>query len=309
MRRKIAVIGAGMVGGTCAQLLAMKGYCDVVLLDIVEGLAEGKALDISQALPVIGSDARITGTCTYEDVAGADIIVVTSGVARKPGMTREDLVLTNMNVIKGVCESVAEVAPESIVVMVTNPLDAMVQLALRVTGFPRERVIGQSGVLDSARLRMFIASELDVSVSSVSAQILGGHGNTMVALPRLCTVGGVPLAQLLSASRIDALVERAVKGGAEIVGLLKTGSAYYAPAAAAVRMVDSIVLDGKEVLPCAVRLDGEYGISGSVVGVPVKLGATGVEAVIELKLTEEELAALLRSAEAVRETVSMMKES
>ncbi|MFW6055724.1 MAG: malate dehydrogenase [Chloroflexota bacterium] len=308
MRKKIAVIGAGMVGGTCAQLLAMKGYCDVVLLDIVEGLAEGKALDISQSLPVVDSAASISGTCTYEDIAGSDIVVVTSGVARKPGMTREDLVLTNMNVIKGVCQSVSEVAPESIVVMVTNPLDAMVHLALRVTGFPRERVMGQSGVLDSARLRTFIARELDVSVSSVSAQILGGHGNTMVALPRLCTVGGVPLTQLLSASRIDALVERAVKGGAEIVGLLKTGSAYYAPAAAAVRMVDSIALDSKEVLPCAVRLDGEYGINGTVVGVPVKLGARGVESVIELDLTEDELAALHRSAEAVRETVSMMGE-
>jgi len=306
MRTKVAVIGAGMVGGTCAQRLAERGYADVVLLDILEGLAQGKALDILESLPVAGSDANVTGTSSYEDVRGARVVVVTSGIARKPGMSREDLVLINMKVVTEVCQNIARVAPDSIVVMVTNPLDAMVQLGLRVTGFPRTRLIGQSGVLDSARLRTFIAQELGVSVSSVSANILGGHGNTMVALPRLSSVGGIPLASLLPQERIDALVERAVNGGAEIVQLLKTGSAYYAPAAAAVSMVDAIVLDKKEIVPCAIRLEGEYGMEGVVVGVPVKLGASGVEQVLEVELTDAEKAALTRSADAVRETVAIM---
>jgi malate dehydrogenase len=306
MRTKIAVIGAGMVGGTCAQRLAERGYADVVLLDILEGLAKGKALDILESLPVVGSDANVTGTSSYEDVRGARVVVVTSGIARKPGMSREDLVLTNMKVVTDVCANIARVAPDSIIVMVTNPLDAMVQLGLHVTGFPRSRLIGQSGVLDSARLRTFIAQELGVSVSSVSAIILGGHGNTMVALPRLSSVGGVPLASLLPQVRIDELVERAVNGGAEIVQLLKTGSAYYAPAAAAVSMVDAIVRDSKEILPCAIKIEGEYGIDGVVVGVPVKLGASGVEQVLPLELTEAEKAALGRSADAVRETVAIM---
>lgn len=306
MRTKVAVIGAGMVGGTCAQRLAERGYADVVLLDIVEGLAQGKALDILESLPVAGSDAGVKGTSSYDDVAGASVVVVTSGVARKPGMTREDLVLTNAKVVREVCEHVVRVAPDAVIVMVTNPLDAMVQLAQHVTGLPRTRVIGQSGVLDSARLRTFIAEELNVSVSSVSAYILGGHGNTMVALPRLSSVGGVPLAQLLPPERIDSLVERAVNGGAEIVQLLKTGSAFYAPAASAVSMVDAIVLDKKEILPCAIRLEGEYGIEGVVAGVPVKLGAAGVEQVLELQLTAAEHEALLRSANAVRETVAIM---
>lgn len=295
-----------MVGGTCAQRLAERGYADVVLLDIVEGLARGKALDILESLPVVGSDARVTGTSSYEDVRGSQVVVVTSGIARKPGMSREDLVLTNMKVISEVGENIARVAPDSIVVMVTNPLDAMVQLALRVTGFDRTHVIGQSGILDSARLRTFIAEELRVSVSSVTAYILGGHGNTMVALPRLSSVGGVSLSDLLPQKRIDALVQRAVNGGAEIVQLLKTGSAYYAPAAAAASMVDAIVLDKKEILPCAVRLEGEYGIDGVVVGVPVKLGASGIEQVLQLQLSAAEQAALLRSADAVRETLSIM---
>ena len=306
MRKKVAVIGAGMVGGTCAQRLAERGYCDVVVLDIVEGLAQGKALDILETLPIVGVDAHVTGTSAYDDVADSDVVVVTSGVARKPGMTREDLVLTNMKVISAVCENIARVAPKSIVVMVTNPLDAMVQLALKVTGFERERVIGQSGILDSARLRTFIAEELGVSVSSVSAYILGGHGNTMVALPRLCTVGGVPLTELLPSERIDALVQRAVNGGAEIVGLLKTGSAFYAPSAAAVSMVDSIVMDRKELTPCAVRLQGEYGIDGAVVGVPAILGVSGAEQIVELRLTEDERVALEKSAQAVRETCAIM---
>ncbi len=306
MRAKVSVIGAGMVGGTSAQRLAERGYCDVVLLDIVEGLARGKALDILESLPVVGSDAGIIGTASYDDVADSDIVVITSGIARKPGMSREDLVLTNTKIVAGVCENVARVAPESIVVVVTNPLDAMVQLALSVTGFERGRVIGQSGILDTARLRTFIAEELGVAVTSVSAYILGGHGNTMLALPRLCSVGGVPLRELLPLERIEALVQRAVNGGAEIVGLLQTGSAYYAPSAAAVSMVDSIVLDKKDILPCAVQLKGEYGIDDVVVGVPVKLGAAGVEQVIELALTDDEMAALRRSADAVRETVALM---
>jgi len=306
MRTRIAVIGAGMVGGTCAQRLAERGYADVVLLDIVEGLARGKALDIQESLPVAGSDAKVIGTSSYDDVRGAAVVVVTSGIARKPGMTREDLVMTNAKVVRDVCENVARMAPDSIIVMVTNPLDAMVQLAQQVTGMDRTRVIGQSGVLDSARLRTFIAEELNVSVSSVSAYILGGHGNTMVALPRLSSVGGVPLVDLLPRERIAALVDRAVNGGAEVVQLLKTGSAFYAPAASAVSMVDAIVLDKKEILPCAIRLEGEYGIRGTVVGVPVKLGAEGVEQVLQLELTPEEQDALLKSAAAVRETVAIM---
>ncbi len=306
MRTRISIIGAGMVGGSCAQRLAERAYADVVLLDIVEGLAKGKALDILQSLPIVKSDARVLGTSSYEEVRGSEIVVVTSGVARKPGMTREDLVLTNMKVITEVCENIAQVAPDSIIVMVTNPLDAMVQLALHVTGFARTKVVGQSGVLDSARLRTFIAAELGVSVSSVTAHILGGHGNTMVALPRLSVVGGVPLTDLLAPERVEALVDRAVNGGAEIVQLLQTGSAYYAPAAAAVSMVDSIILDKKEIVPCAVRLEGEYGIDGVVVGVPVQLGAAGVEQILQLALTDEEADALRRSADSVRETVSIM---
>ncbi len=306
MRTRISVIGAGMVGGSCAQRLAERTYADVVLLDVVEGLARGKALDILQSLPVVGSDARVLGTSSYEDVRGSEVVVVTSGVARKPGMTREDLVLMNKKVISEVSERIAHVAPDSIIVMVTNPLDAMVQLALHVTGFPRTKVIGQSGILDAARLRTFIAAELGVSVSSVTAYILGGHGNTMVALPRLSMVGGVPLTDLLPPERVQALVDRAVNGGAEIVQLLQSGSAYYAPAAAAVSMVDAIVLDRKEIVPCAVRLEGEYGIGGVVVGVMVQLGAAGVEQILQLALTDEEAAALLRSADSVRETVSAM---
>jgi malate dehydrogenase len=306
MRAKVSVIGAGMVGGTCAQRLAERGHSDVVLLDIVEGLARGKALDILESLPVVGSDAGVTGTASYDDVADSDIVVITSGIARKPGMSREDLVLTNMNIVAGVCENVARVAPDGIVVVVTNPLDAMVQLALSVTGFERGRVIGQSGILDTARLRTFIADELGVAVTSVSAYILGGHGNTMLALPRLCTVGGVPLRELMPPERIEALVQRAVNGGAEIVALLQTGSAYYAPSAAAASMVDSILLDKKDIVPCAVQLKGEYGIDDVVVGVPVKLGAAGVEQVLEFALTNDEMAALRRSADAVRETVALM---
>jgi malate dehydrogenase len=295
------------VGATLAQRIAEKGYADVVLVDIVEGLPQGKGLDMLQSGPITGSDAKVIGTNTYEETADSDIVVITSGVPRKPGMSRDDLVLTNMNIVKSVTEQAVKYSPNCIIIMVANPLDAMTQLALHVSKFPRSRVFGQSGILDTARFRTFIAQELDVSAQDVHACILGGHGDTMVAIPRLTTVGNVPLTELLPKEKIDSIVERTVKGGGEIVALLKTGSAFYAPAAATEQMVESVLHDRKRILPCAVYLDGEYGIKGVVVGVPVKLGRNGVEQIIELKLTEEESAALKRSAEAVRELVKVMK--
>jgi malate dehydrogenase len=307
MRAKVTVIGAGNVGATLAQRIAEKGYADVVLVDIVEGLPQGKGLDMLQSGPITGSDAKVIGTNTYEETADSDIVVITSGVPRKPGMSRDDLVLTNMNIVKSVTEQAVKYSPNCIIIMVANPLDAMTQLALHVSKFPRSRVFGQSGILDTARFRTFIAQELDVSAQDVHACILGGHGDTMVAIPRLTTVGNVPLTELLPKEKIDSIVERTVKGGGEIVALLKTGSAFYAPAAATEQMVESVLHDRKRILPCAVYLDGEYGIKGVVVGVPVKLGRNGVEQIIELKLTEEESAALKRSAEAVRELVKVMK--
>ncbi len=307
MRSKVTVVGAGNVGATCAQRIMEKGYADVVLVDIIEGMPQGKALDILQSGPILNSDARIVGTNSYEETADSDIAVITSGIARKPGMSRDDLILTNMKIIKEVTENVVEHSPNCIIIVVTNPLDAMTQLALHVSKFPKNRVMGQSGILDSSRLRTFIAMELGVSVDDIAACLLGGHGDTMVAIPRLTTVGGIPMTELLPKDRVDAIVERTVKGGAEIVGLLKTGSAYYAPSAAAVQMVEAIVFDRKKILPCAAYLEGEYGIDGAYVGVPVKLGASGIEQIIELKLTEEESAALKRSAEAVKELVSIMK--
>lgn len=307
MRSKVTVVGAGNVGATCAQRIMEKGYADVVLVDIIEGMPQGKALDILQSGPILNSDARIVGTNSYEETADSDIAVITSGIARKPGMSRDDLILTNMKIIKEVTENVVEHSPNCIIIVVTNPLDAMTQLALHVSKFPKNRVMGQSGILDSSRLRTFIALELGVSVDDIAACLLGGHGDTMVAIPRLTTVGGIPMTELLPKDRVDAIVERTVKGGAEIVGLLKTGSAYYAPSAAAVQMVEAIVFDRKKILPCAAYLEGEYGIDGAYVGVPVKLGASGIEQIIELKLTEEESAALKRSAEAVKELVSIMK--
>jgi malate dehydrogenase len=307
MRSKVTVVGAGNVGATCAQRIMEKGYADVVLVDIIEGMPQGKALDILQSGPILNSDARIVGTNGYEETADSDIAVITSGIARKPGMSRDDLILTNMKIIKEVTENVVEYSPHCIIIVVTNPLDAMTQLALHVSKFPKNRVMGQSGILDSSRLRTFIAMELGVSVDDVAACLLGGHGDTMVAIPRLTTVGGIPMTELLPKDRVDAIVERTVKGGAEIVGLLKTGSAYYAPSAAAVQMVEAIIFDRKKILPCAAYLEGEYGINGAYVGVPAKLGASGIEQIIELKLTEEESAALKRSAEAVKELVSIMK--
>jgi malate dehydrogenase len=307
MRSKVSVIGAGNVGATLAQRIAEKGYADVVLVDIIEGLPQGKGLDMLQTGPITGSDARVIGTNSYEETANSDIVAITSGVPRKPGMSRDDLVLTNMNIVKSVTEQVVKYSPKCILIMVANPLDAMTQLALHISKFPRKRVIGQSGILDSSRFRTFIAQELNVSVEDVYACVLGGHGDTMVAIPRLTTVGGIPITELLPQETVNKIVERTVKGGGEIVALLKTGSAFYAPAAATAQMVESILLDKKRILPCAVSLEGEYGIKDVVVGVPAKLGKNGIEQIIELKLTAEEGAALKKSAEAVRELAKIMK--
>jgi malate dehydrogenase len=307
MRRKISIIGAGNVGGTLAQRLAERDYADIVLVDIIDGLPQGKGLDILESAPVVGYDTSIIGTNDYADTANSDLVVITSGMARKPGMSRDDLVLANGEIIRSVVEQVMKYSPNTILLMVTNPLDAMTQLALHVSGLPRERVIGQSGVLDSARFRTFIAMELGVSFRDVQAMVLGGHGDTMVPLPRYATVSGVPITELIPPDRIQALVQRTIDGGAEIVRLLKTGSAFYAPSAATAEMVDAIILDQKRLVPACVYLQGEYGINGVCVGVPVILGAGGAEKIIELKLTEEELAALHRSAAAVRELVGVLK--
>lgn len=307
MRKKITVVGAGMVGGTTAQRIAERDYADVVLVDIIEGMPQGKGLDLLESGPVLGFDSLVVGTNGYEETEGSDIVVITSGVPRKPGMTRDDLVLTNMGIVKSVTEQVVKYSPNAILIMVANPLDAMTQLAFKVSGFPKNRVFGMAGVLDTARFRTFIAQELDVSVEDVQAYVLGGHGDTMVPLVRYTTVGGIPLTELLPKDKIDGLVQRTRDGGAEIVKLLKTGSAFYAPSAAVVQMVDSVVLDKKRILPCAAYLEGEYGIQGLYVGVPVKLGAGGVEQVIEIKLTEEEAQALKRSAAAVKELIEVMK--
>jgi malate dehydrogenase len=306
MRSKVSIIGAGNVGATCAFRIAEKGYADVVLLDVVEGLPQGKALDMLQATPIIGSDVRIVGTNDYQETASSDIVVITSGVTRKPDMSRDDLVLANMTIVSDVTAKVVEYSPDCIIIMVTNPLDAMTQLALRVSKFPRNRVFGQSGILDSARFRVFVAQELNVSVKDVSACVLGGHGDTMVPISRLCTVAGVPITEFLSKERIAGLVKRTVEAGSEIVNLLKSSSAFYAPAAAAAQMVDAIILDKKEILTCATYLEGEYGIKGVVVGVPVKLGRNGIEQIVELRLTPEEEAALKKSAQAVRELIRLM---
>ncbi len=300
-RTKITVVGAGNVGATTAQRLAERDYADVVLVDIVEGLPQGKALDITEAGPIYGYDSVVTGTNGYQETAGSDLVVITSGIARKPGMSRDDLLRTNAGIVREVTERVRETSPEAVLVVVSNPLDAMVTLAHRVSGFPKQRVVGMAGVLDSARYRTFIAMELGVSVEDVHGFVLGGHGDTMVPLPRYTNVAGIPLTQLLPADRIQAVVERTRNGGGEIVSLLKTGSAYAAPSASVVEMVDAILLDKKRVLPCAALLEGEYGIDGIFVGVPCVLGAGGVERILEIELTAEERAALHRSAEAVRE--------
>ncbi len=283
-RPKVTVVGAGMVGGTVAQMLALRGYADMVLVDIVEGLPQGKALDLMQAGSLLGSETKITGTNGYEETSDSDLVVITSGIARKPGMSRDDLLKTNMGIVSSVTEQIVAKSPNAIIIVVSNPLDAMCHAAFDVAGFPRERVVGMAGVLDSARFRSFIASELDVSVDDVSAFVLGGHGDTMVPLSRYSTVAGIPITELLPAEQVKALEDRTANGGAEIVGLLKTGSAYYAPGTSVVEMIDAILLDKRRVLPCSVKLQGEFGIDGLFVGVPVKLGAGGVREIIELNL-------------------------
>jgi malate dehydrogenase len=306
VRRKITIVGAGNVGATLAQRLAERDYADLVLVDILEGVPQGKALDLLEAGPVIGYDTLIVGSNGYEATAGSEVCIITGGVARKPGMSREDLVSTNAGIVRSVTASLVKTSPKCILIVVSNPLDAMVHVAHRVSGFAKERVLGMAGVLDTARFRTFIAQELGVSVQDVRAYVLGGHGDDMVPLARLCTVGGIPLKQLLPAPRIAEIVERTRKGGAEIVNLLKTGSAYYAPSAAVAEMVDAIVLDKKKILPCSVLLSGQYGIHDLFVGVPVKLGAAGVEEILEIALEPEEQQELQRSAQSVRELVAMV---
>src|SRR5258706_9426709 len=305
-RNKVTVIGAGNVGATTAQRIAEAGLADVVLVDIVEGLPQGKGLDLAEAAPVVGNDASITGTNDYADSAGSDIVVVTSGLARQPGMSRDDLMARNAGIVRAVVEQAVKHSPRAILIIVTSPLDAMCHVALQASGCPRERVIGMAGVLDSARFRTFIARELGVSVADTHAFVLGGHGDTMVPLPRYSTVAGIPITELLSAERVQALVERTANGGAEIVALLKTGSAFYAPAAATFEMVEAILLDRKRVLPCATYLTGEYGVDGLFVGVPVVLGAAGMERGIEIKPSADEQSAFDHSADAVRELVAKL---
>ena len=305
MRGKVTVVGAGAVGATTAQYVAQRGYADVVLVDIVPNMPQGKALDLMQAGPVIGFDTVITGSNDYDATAGSDVVVITSGSPRKPGMSRDDLLKINMNIVGSVTREVAHRSPNAVIVVVTNPLDAMCHVALKASGFPAERVIGQAGVLDSARFRAFIAMELDVSIADVSAFVLGGHGDTMVPLPRYSTVAGIPITELISAERIAAICARTANGGGELVQLLGT-SAYYAPGAASADMVDAIMLDKNRVLPCSVHLSGQYGISDLYVGVPIRLGAGGNKGVIEITLTPDEQAALHKSADAVRELVEAM---
>ena len=305
-RKKITVVGAGNVGATAAHWLVAKELGDVVLVDIVEGMPQGKALDLAQAGPVEGYDSRLIGTNGYKETANSDIVVITSGIARKPGMSRDDLLNTNAGIVASVTEEVVKHSPNCIIIVVSNPLDAMTQVAFKKAGFPKNRVLGMAGVLDSARMRTFIAQEMNVSVEDVTAFVLGGHGDTMVPLPRYSTVAGIPITELLSKERVDAIVHRTANGGAEIVSLLKTGSAYYAPSAAAVEMVECIIKDKKRILPCAVLLEGEYGINNLFVGVPCKIGANGVEEIIQINLTTEERAALHKSAGAVQELIDML---
>jgi malate dehydrogenase len=307
MEKKVTVIGAGNVGATAAQRLAEKELCDVVLIDIIEGVPQGKALDLAEAAPIEKHDAQLTGTGDYAASAGSDIVIITAGIPRKPGMSRDDLLATNKRILKEVTKQAALYSPEAILIVVSNPLDAMCHVAYETSGFPRNRVIGMAGVLDAARFSTFISRELKVSVENIHAFVLGGHGDTMVPLPRYSTVAGIPVTELIAPERLEALVERTRNGGAEIVGLLKTGSAYYAPASAAVAMAEAILKDKKKILPCAAYLQGEYGIQDLFVGVPVKLGKGGMEEIIAIKLTPAEQSALERSAAAVRELVEAMK--
>lgn len=305
-RKKITVVGAGFVGSTCAHWAAAKELGDVVLVDINDGVAKGKSLDLFEASPVEQFDSRVTGTADYKDTAGSDVVIITAGLPRKPGMSRDDLLATNAKIMKDVCKGVRENSPNAVVIVVSNPLDAMAYVAMKELDFPRERVIGMAGVLDSARFRSFIAEELKVSVKDVQAFVLGGHGDTMVPMPRHCSVGGVPLQEVLPKEKIDALVKRTREGGAEIVGLLKTGSAYYAPSASAVQMAEAILKDQGRILPCAAFLQGEYGIKNLFIGVLCKLGGKGLEKVMEIKLNDEERNGLNHSAKAVQELVEAL---
>ena len=306
MRKKVSIVGAGNVGATTAHWIASKELADVVLIDVVEGIPQGKALDLLEALPIEKRDVSVIGSNDYAATANSDIVVITAGIPRKPGMSRDDLLHTNFKIMSDVVQKVVAQSPESILIIVSNPLDAMAQAAFRQAGFNRERVIGMAGVLDSARFRTFIAAELNVSVENVTAFVLGGHGDTMVPLPRYSTVAGIPITELIEPERLEQLVQRTRDGGAEIVKYLKAGSAYYAPSAAVTEMVEAILKDKKKILPCAAYLQGEYGIDGFYIGVPCKLGAAGLEKIIEIKLTPEEDAALKKSAEAVKELCAVI---
>jgi len=306
MRKKITVVGAGNVGATTAHWLATREIADVVLVDIAEGMPQGKALDLRQSTPIIGTDVALTGANGYAETANSDIVIITAGLARKPGMSRDDLLKKNYEVMESCVNQVVAHSPNSILILVTNPLDAMAQAAYKLSKFSRNRVIGMAGVLDSARFATFIAMELNVSVENVNAFVLGGHGDTMVPLPRYTTVAGIPITELMDGPTIERLVKRTREGGAEIVALLKTGSAYYAPSCAAVQMAEAILKDKKQILPCAAYLEGEYGINGLFVGVPCKLGARGIEDVIQVRLTAEENAALQKSADSVRQLVQVI---
>ena len=308
MRKKVTVVGAGNVGASCALRIADKELADVVLVDVMEGVPQGKALDLLESGPVEGYDVSITGTNDYGPTEGSDVVVITAGFPRKPGMSRDDLLMANFEIVKSATEGAVKYSPNAVIVVVTNPLDAMCYTALTTSKVPKHRVIGMAGVLDTARFRTFIATELGVSMENVSAMVLGGHGDTMVPLVRLTSVSGIPLTELLPQDRIDAIVQRTRDGGAEIVKYLKTGSAFYAPSAATVEMVESILKDKKKVLPCAALLEGEYGIKGLFVGVPCKLGAAGIEKIYELKLSEAETSELMRSAAAVQELVDILKQ-
>ncbi len=305
-RNKITVVGAGNVGATAAHWIASKELGDVVLVDIAEGIPQGKGLDLAQAAPVEGYDVRLTGTNGYEETKNSDVVIITAGLPRKPGMSRDDLLKTNADIVSKVTDEIASRSPEAVLIVVSNPLDAMCQVALKRSGFPKHRVIGMAGVLDSARMRCFLAEALDVSVENVTAFVLGGHGDTMVPLPRYSTCAGIPVTELLPKEQLDAIVKRTANGGAEIVGLLKTGSAYYAPSAGAVEMAEAILKDKKKILPCAAYLEGEYGINNLYVGVPCKLGARGLEQIIEVNLMAEERIALQKSAAAVQELVNVL---
>jgi malate dehydrogenase len=306
MRKKVSIVGAGNVGATAAHWIAAKELADVVLIDVVEGVPQGKALDLLEAMPIEKRDVHVIGSNDYAATANSDIVIITAGIPRKPGMSRDDLLHTNFKIMSDVVQKIVAQSPESILIIVSNPLDAMAQAAFRQAGFNRERVIGMAGVLDSARFRTFIAEELSVSVENVTAFVLGGHGDTMVPLARYSTVAGIPITELIEPARLEELIQRTRDGGAEIVKHLKTGSAYYAPSAAAVEMVEAILKDKKKILPCAAYLQGEYGIDGFYIGVPCKLGAAGLEKIIEIKLTPEEDAALKKSAAAVKELCAVI---